>query len=90
MFFYFVFCRILLNVGLFFYIIFIEKLVEIGIKISFNLFNFDVNINIFVLMYWNKGKFWFKYIKKLIVIDIGYDICNKFFDICIYLFVEKE
>lgn len=41
-------------------------------------------------MYWNKGKFWFKYIKKLIVIDIGYDICNKFFDICIYLFVEKE
>lgn len=45
-------------------------------------------MNIFVLMYWNKGKFWFKYIKKLIVIDIGYDICNKFFDI--YLFVEKE
>lgn len=57
MFFYFVFCRILLNVGLFFYIIFIEKLVEIVIKISFNLFNFDVNMNIFVLMYWNKGKF---------------------------------
>lgn len=85
---YSVLCRILSNVGSSFYITPTEKSVEIATKISFNSSNFDVNMNIPVLTYWNKGKFWSKYTKKLIVIDIGHDTCNKFFDT--YLFVEKE
>lgn len=54
---YSVLCRILSNVGSSFYITPTEKSVEIATKIRFNSSKFDVNMNIPVLTYWNKGKF---------------------------------